>query len=61
MAAPNLMWTLIALNLHHFTDSKAELNISKVSYPKSNNIVGPYQRRLGGDGKAMADRALANT
>ena len=45
-------------NLHQLTDSKAQLNISKVNYRKSNNIARWYQRRPRGNRKAMADRCL---
>ena len=42
---PNLIWNFIALNLHHLTHSKPQLNIIKVNYCKSNNIARSYQRR----------------
>ena len=48
----------MALNLHQMTDSKVELNINKVNYHKCSNIARSYQRRRGGDKKAMVDRLL---
>ena len=46
------MKTFIILNLHLLTDSKLQLNISKV---KSNNTVRSYQRRRRVGGKAMVE------
>ena len=44
----NLLWIFIMLNLHQLTDSKAQLNINKVS-----NIARSYRRRCRGAKKAI--------
>ena len=51
------MLTFIALNLYHWTDFEAQLNINIVNNHKSNNIAR-YTTKRRHDKEAMIDRVL---